>query len=405
MNDKTFCINCFDDFNIRNFIKKNGKIINDKNYKCGFCQTYDSRHNDKYEILDYHIKERMKLIDKELYVISQDILNQEIIRIINEHYEFIRNPQYTEKNLVNICSILDDFFKDHTGVLIRLSKYDFINYPEYPFNEKNYKTYVDNSKVDYTTQKNHWLNWWKPKKSFNWEKFKKHTKHKARFFEHKESPVNIREELKQFKFIFNSLKVLGHKQHIFRARELNPKLKEKLNSSSKEIQRKELGKAPIEIVKNNRFSPIGISYGYFSFNKETALSEIRAEIGQEVVIGHFTLKENLNLIDFTKNYMFSNNLKDKSNPFDKDKFNILLLDLYSFIFDISKPILPNDTSLEYVPTQIMSEYIWSLGYDGFMFDSSQYKDGKNIILFDCEPNYQKYERVKITTKNIEFDTL
>jgi hypothetical protein len=56
-----------------------------------------------------------------------------------------------------------------------------------------------------------------------------------------------------------------------------------------------------------------------------------------------------------------------------------------FVKDISKPI--NDNEIEYIPTQILSEYIWSLGYDGFIFDSSQSKNGKNIVIFEENPSY------------------
>ena len=148
--------------------------------------------------------------------------------------------------------------------------------------------------------------------------------------------------------------------------------------------------------KNNRFSPIGISYGYFSFDEKTALTEIRAEINQDIVIGTFNLQDDLKIIDFTKKHNFSLKLKEqKMNPFDETNFNVLLLGIYSFITNISKPILEKDTLLEYVPTQIMAEYIWSHNFDGFIFDSSQNEDGKNIVLFDYEPEYKNYKTIKL----------
>ena len=166
----------------------------------------------------------------------------------------------------------------------------------------------------------------------------------------------------------------------------------------------ELGKAPKEVVKNNRFSPIGISYGYFSFDEKTSIYEVRAEFNKEVAIGIFELKEELSLVDFRKKYSLSSELYEKKdmNPFDEQNFNILLTDIYGFITDISKPINENDTLLEYVPTQIMAEYIWSLGYDGFIFDSSQNKGGENLVLFGDNPSYKSHKVIKIKEKSVTY---
>lgn len=88
------------------------------------------------------------------------------------------------------------------------------------------------------------------------------------------------------------------------------------------------------------------------------------------------------------------------NPFDEKNFNILLTDVYEFITDISKPINESDTLLEYVSTQIMAEYIWSQGYDGFIFDSSQNKGGENLVLFGDNPSYKSHKFIKIKEKNV-----
>jgi hypothetical protein len=42
----------------------------------------------------------------------------------------------------------------------------------------------------------------------------------------------------------------------------------------------------------------------------------------------------------------------------------------------------------------MAEYIWSLGYDGFMFDSSQNKGGENLVLFGDNPKYLDHNFIK-----------
>ena len=39
-----FCINCFEDKNIKDFIKSNGSLVEDGTFKCDFCQVLDWKH-------------------------------------------------------------------------------------------------------------------------------------------------------------------------------------------------------------------------------------------------------------------------------------------------------------------------------------------------------------------------
>ena len=49
---------------------------------------------------------------------------------------------------------------------------------------------------------------------------------------------------------------------------------------------------------------------------------------------------------------------------------------------LGKPIHPDDSAIEYVPTQYLSEVIRSAGYDGMCFESALYSKGTNIVIFD-----------------------
>ena len=72
--------------------------------------------------------------------------------------------------------------------------------------------------------------------------------------------------------------------------------------------------------------------------------------------------------------------------------------ILEFLEDISKPIEEKDKLLDYVPTQIMAEYIWHLGYDGFLYDSSQNSNGTNLLIFGNNYKYLNYE-IKFMEKN------
>ena len=356
-NEKYFCINCFENENIKGFIKDNGNLVQDKTFKCGFCQVSDWKHNEMYDIKDY---DKKLFNSNEIYIISQDVFNKKIIAIINEYFKYVESTRYDEQGkFLDLIDILSDklFFGESTDVLIKLAKYDFIRYKNFPFNENEKKDYTHNSKDNYTSQEIYWIKCWKQKENISWTEFKEHTKHKARYFDHEKSTFKLSQKLKPFRKLYKSLEKKLENQNIFRARLINSQKEKKDILKFPEV---ELGKAPKEVVKNNRFSPIGISYGYFSFDKKTSIYEVRAEFNKEVAIGIFELKEELSLVDFRKKYSLSSELYEKKdmNPFDEQNFNILLTDIYGFITDISKPINENDTLLEYVPTQIMAEYIW-----------------------------------------------
>lgn len=52
-----------------------------------------------------------------------------------------------------------------------------------------------------------------------------------------------------------------------------------------------------------------------------------------------------------------------------------------FLVEISKPPTRHDDLLEYVPTQVLAEYLRSKGIDGIKFNSSQNNLGVNFTFF------------------------
>jgi hypothetical protein len=49
---------------------------------------------------------------------------------------------------------------------------------------------------------------------------------------------------------------------------------------------------------------------------------------------------------------------------------------------LAEPVRPDDSALEYVPTQYLSEVIRVAGYDGMCFESALDPDGTNVVIFD-----------------------
>ena len=223
----------------------------------------------------------------------------------------------------------------------------------------------------------------------NWEIFCKNVKHKARYFDHEQ--FSVTKTLENFNEFFEQIIIGDLEKNIFRARKIFSS-QDKININSNPS--KELGKVPVEYAKNNRFSPVGISYGYFSFDNQTVIKETRCNLNDEVAIGKFKINDDLKIIDFRQETMTKKFLNYFSGRFNR-KFYCIDHFIREFLADISRPIDEDSQVLEYIPTQIMSEYIWSKGYDGFLFDSSVNTNGTNIVLFEEKYQYKEHSQYKI----------
>lgn len=130
---------------------------------------------------------------------------------------------------------------------------------------------------------------------------------------------------------------------------------------------------------NNRMSPAGISMFYASFNKEIAKNEASGDDQKGILIGKFRPKRRLRLVDLTA---IPNDLSFWMNYYQENKF------LNKFIKEVTKPIGSKDKDIEYVPTQIFTEYIRYMfkdykgrGIDGIIYSSSKSSKEKNLVLF------------------------
>jgi hypothetical protein len=64
--------------------------------------------------------------------------------------------------------------------------------------------------------------------------------------------------------------------------------------------------------------------------------------------------------------------------------------------ELSKPNRRNDSELDYLPTQYLSEFIKSIGYDGVEYQSSLYAEGYNLAIF----NTDKFECINVEVREI-----
>lgn len=361
------CNYCYENKNLINYIEECGEKarIHDTCTECGTVND----HNDMYRLSKIKLSKKLQNIILELY---ENDIDLGMYRFAEKNLCDDGEDPNTYAQLQSLEEICYDLFEDEkladiiSENIIKDGSYEDFFYDKYSpmWKEKC---------------------WWNDDNFglSKWQAYCENVKHRARYFDHKE--FSVTEFLKQSKNLFKLLEY-SEKLIIYRAR--------KINSLNEEIAIKsnpscELGKVPIKFAQNNRFSPVGISYGYFALDKNTAIKEIRAIKDDKVAIGKFKITDELKLIDLRMQ-----NMNNKVNIFSDNLDQSLYCQqqfIKEFLKDISKPIKESDQLLEYIPTQIMAEYIWHLGYDGFLFDSSQNHDGVNIVIFEAKYNFIDYE--------------
>lgn len=137
----------------------------------------------------------------------------------------------------------------------------------------------------------------------------------------------------------------------------------------------DLTSPPVEYAKENRMSAAGISVFYGAFAKATSIAEIRNyKPESKIDLGEFYTTKELTVVDLFK--------IPKILSFWMPKYYIEYKFLRKFHDEITKPALDTH-GIEYVPTQIFTEYIRYMcrkKIDGIIYKSSLTND-KNIVLF------------------------
>ncbi len=209
-----------------------------------------------------------------------------------------------------------------------------------------------------------------------WDNFKYEIKHSNRFFQEYEIFNDRIDEILEYRTV---------------------------NTESKDLFRARLGEHPIdkmmappaELATAGRANPRGISYLYCATNEPTCVAEIRPWKGATVTVAHLIQKKKLKLAGLQSLQI---------SPFDfESPYEILEISkiLTSFIEELSTPVDPNKSEIEYLPTQYITELIKTKGFDGIIFNSAM-GSGNNIVIFD-ENNVDVKSIDTIEISNIKYD--
>lgn len=238
-----------------------------------------------------------------------------------------------------------------------------------------------------------------------WNLFKNTVKHKARYvFHFKDTfsnylftdPAVILDQVQNSIIKLNLFAEMPENSRLYRCRQHN--------LSTPVLESKDMTSAPIEFSKaNGRMNPAGISMFYCSLKKDLTIKEVvdASDTSKPYYsTAIFYTKENIKLVDLT-NLPSASSIYDQAN----NGHNEVLSFLNNFIADISKPIHSNDSIIEYIPTQIVTEYIRfnpELDVDGIIYPSSKEPSSSNIVLFyDHEESLEKLTYSKASLKKVK----
>lgn len=131
-------------------------------------------------------------------------------------------------------------------------------------------------------------------------------------------------------------------------------------------------------AKEGRANSKGIPVLYVSNDRNTALAEVRPWLGSLISVAAMRATRKLMLVNFSSEvggFVFY-----FEEPEDEKKETAVWRNIdYAF----SKPVTHTEDEADYAPTQVISEFFNSKGFDGIAYRSSV-GDGYNIALFDVK---------------------
>ncbi|ELW89638.1 MULTISPECIES: RES domain-containing protein [Acinetobacter] len=317
------CSNCFTDKTLKLKINQNGQIS-----RCHYCGNSDSSAiyiNDLYNF----IVPLLEAISNSYIEYSNGV---NIIEILLEDFVFFNNNTQAH-------TLINDALQDKPILLNKR----FLKFSQDTVNE--------------------------------WHRFKHELIHNNRFFP-------------QTKIYKNAFLESGNLFSIFT--EVIEQLNYQINTSDtffrarisdENLTHEKMGKPPKDKVSIGRANPDGISYLYIAENIETALTEVRPSNGQTVSIAQFKSISDINVINLRNP---RRDISFLSLSLNDNFHNILKLVclLEEFSKELSLPVLPTRSRLDYIPTQFITEFFKNLGkINGLMFTSS-FGKGFNIVIFN-----------------------
>ena len=142
------------------------------------------------------------------------------------------------------------------------------------------------------------------------------------------------------------------------------------------------------VAREGRASPAGIPVLYLATTEEAAISEVRPWVGSKIAVAQFRVVRDLAIIDLTRGaddasfgHLTMAQLTGEAPVSAEEKERLFWIDIDS---SFSKPIAPEESGANYVPTQILAELFKHAGHDGIIYRSQFGESGKNAVIFNMD---------------------
>ena len=164
------------------------------------------------------------------------------------------------------------------------------------------------------------------------------------------------------------------------------------------------------LVTDGRANPRGIAYLYLADSEATAGSELRPWLGASISMSIFLVHRDLQIVNCTsdkKRWPFKGFNAEMTGtiPWGLQEYESVV---WGDIADaMSTPYNPEQVSLNYVPTQVISERLRHAGADGIAYRSLLAPGGTNFVLFDIRDtdpiNFILFEAEKVSYRFSQLD--
>jgi hypothetical protein len=316
---------------------------------------------------------------------SEELIAAPFDTVMDHIYNSIRN-EYSAAQDIDLPWAEGEYILEETDSEEILSEFD----PDWP---SKYREDIRESLIG-----DYWINcpqgeWYAIDKSislsYDWNKFKNQVISKTRYLFLSEPYIEddyCEDDSVPVSLMLDKLGKLVNKLGLISSIHSETKFFRVRASENRIIGFDDIGVPPAKKSNAGRMNPAGIPYLYLAFDENTAVSETITN-EDKYCLARFILNKDLNVLDLS------------SIPCLPSKFNASaynrrceLIFIRNFLIDLSKPIEKDGREhVDYVPTQIVSEYFrhrfkdgQGNSVDGIMYSSAKNKNGVNLALFVSE---------------------
>lgn len=368
------CKECVGDEFLKERISKEGE-----KRTCSYCKKAQKAVSLVLlaEEIHYAIEKHFNLTPTE-----PDGLEYALLKDKESDYSWTRKGEEVKFLIEDIVEISDELAEDVQKYLSLYYGGNPMDFEEDPYGDE--ACYEEKSPESYFFQE-------------SWDSFCNEVRFKARYFGSSTIEVldTLFSNLVNLK-TFNGTSVIVNAgpntqySHILRARVCHTQ-----NDLIKVLKNpiKELGSPPSKYAKRGRLNSEGISVFYGAESSDTCIAEVRPPVGSNVVIGKFQVIRSLRLL----NLDLLTQVYARGSFFDPEYKKRIehVAFLKHLVDEFTKPVMPGDEAFEYLPTQIVAEYLAEKvepKLDGIIFRSSQSEgEVKNITLFQNTCQIKQFE--------------